>query len=273
MARRNNLTALAALGTLGYMLSKKGDKKDDKKEGKKTEEYRADPYGAMSQAERDARPSIEELDQQKRAKEQGKKQLSGDAYMAEYYAKKERNPQAVQDADNPRVSSPASKPTVSASKPSASKPSKATTSSTSRDYQAEQDADNPRGSRSMVMFPGTPDMRGATSAAGAPMRGQRSDAGTSPIVQSGRREDEEAVKTDPVDETKLSLSERIRLSRERARSGSSPTDYRPVNERFGMKRGGKVKKMASGGMTSSVSSASKRADGIATKGKTRGKIC
>ena len=37
-----------------------------------------------------------------------------------------------------------------------------------------------------------------------------------------------------------------------------------------MKRGGKVKKMASGGMTSS---ASKRADGIAVKGKTRGKMC
>jgi hypothetical protein len=41
---------------------------------------------------------------------------------------------------------------------------------------------------------------------------------------------------------------------------------------LGMKRGGKVKpkKMASGGMSSS---ASKRADGIASKGKTRGKIC
>jgi hypothetical protein len=37
----------------------------------------------------------------------------------------------------------------------------------------------------------------------------------------------------------------------------------------GMKRGGAVK-MASGGM---ASSASKRADGIATKGKTRGRIC
>lgn len=36
------------------------------------------------------------------------------------------------------------------------------------------------------------------------------------------------------------------------------------------KRGGAVKKMASGGMTSS---ASKRGDGIATKGKTRGKMC
>ena len=37
----------------------------------------------------------------------------------------------------------------------------------------------------------------------------------------------------------------------------------------GMKKGGCVKKMKSGG---SVSSASKRADGIATKGKTRGKM-
>jgi hypothetical protein len=37
-----------------------------------------------------------------------------------------------------------------------------------------------------------------------------------------------------------------------------------------MKKGGAVKKMASGG---SVSSASRRADGIATKGKTRGRIC
>jgi len=39
-----------------------------------------------------------------------------------------------------------------------------------------------------------------------------------------------------------------------------------------MKRGGKVKKMASGGMVAKVSSASKRADGIAKRGKTRGKI-
>jgi hypothetical protein len=39
---------------------------------------------------------------------------------------------------------------------------------------------------------------------------------------------------------------------------------------IGYKRGGKTKKYAAGGM---VSSASRRADGIATKGKTRCKIC
>jgi len=41
-----------------------------------------------------------------------------------------------------------------------------------------------------------------------------------------------------------------------------------------MKRGGMVKKMASGGMTSSKpSTASSRGDGIAQRGKTRGKLC
>ena len=40
--------------------------------------------------------------------------------------------------------------------------------------------------------------------------------------------------------------------------------------KLGMKKGGAVKKMASGG---TVSSASKRADGIAQRGKTRGRIC
>ena len=82
------------------------------------------------------------------------------------------------------------------------------------------------------------------------------------------------TKASPVDETKLSLSDRFKLSRDRSRSGSGPTDTRSVSQRlrsaFGMKKGGETKKMASGGMTSS---ASKRADGIATKGKTRGKMC
>jgi hypothetical protein len=74
-----------------------------------------------------------------------------------------------------------------------------------------------------------------------------------------------ASKAEAVDETKMSLAERAKMSRERARAGSGPTDKRSVGERlksaFGMKSGG------------SVSSASRRADGIATKGKTRGKMC
>jgi hypothetical protein len=71
------------------------------------------------------------------------------------------------------------------------------------------------------------------------------------------------------------------MLRENARrSGLDPDNINPavankVRENMGgpdfslgMKRGGAVKKMASGGMT-----ASRRGDGIASRGKTRGKIC
>ena len=89
---------------------------------------------------------------------------------------------------------------------------------------------------------------------------------------AAKTESAPAPKAAPVDETKLSLSDRMKMSRDRARSGST-TDTRSVSQRirekFGFKKGGATK-MASGGMTSS---ASKRADGIAVKGKTRGKMC
>ena len=65
------------------------------------------------------------------------------------------------------------------------------------------------------------------------------------------------------DVTKMSVAERARMSRERARSGSGPTDRRSVSERIRSAVG-----MKNGGMT-----ASKRADGIAQRGKTRGKMC
>ena len=52
------------------------------------------------------------------------------------------------------------------------------------------------------------------------------------------------------------------------RGGARPnTDEELTSGKSAMKKGGKVKKMANGG------SASSRADGIAVKGKTRGKIC
>jgi hypothetical protein len=83
-------------------------------------------------------------------------------------------------------------------------------------------------------------------------------------IRSGRREFEESQMA-PADKTKMSVAERAKASRESARAGSGTTDRRSVGERlksaFGMKSGG------------SVGSASRRADGIATKGKTRGKMC
>jgi hypothetical protein len=83
-------------------------------------------------------------------------------------------------------------------------------------------------------------------------------------IRSGRRDFEESQMA-PADKTKMSVADRAKMSRERARAGSGTTDRRSVGERlksaFGMKSGGKV------------SSASSRADGIATKGKTRGRMC
>ena len=80
------------------------------------------------------------------------------------------------------------------------------------------------------------------------------------------------------DVTKMSVAERAKMSREKARSGSGTTDTRSVGERlrsaFGMKSGGSVKPSKMGSVKTakpSSGSASKRADGVAAKGKTRGK--
>jgi hypothetical protein len=99
----------------------------------------------------------------------------------------------------------------------------------------------------------------------------------------------------PADVTKMSLADRAKQSRDMARSGSGTTDRRSVGERLrsafagkdrggnsvdfggsglGMKSGGSVKPSKMGAVKQakpSYGSASSRADGIATKGKTRGK--
>ena len=53
-------------------------------------------------------------------------------------------------------------------------------------------------------------------------------------------------------------------------TGNMSTPALPPGATF--KRGGKVKKMASGGMTSKSSTASRRGDGIAQRGKTKGRM-
>jgi hypothetical protein len=250
--------------------------------------------------------------------EQGKVKDSGDASVAEYYANKPRNPQAVQDADNPRVSSPASKPTASASKPTVTTVPRLRT-------------DPSRG-----------DLGNKPSQYAGPLRGMRSDAGTSPPVAThkGPRDEEkssaskipgqsakapkEGEKADSSETSrnignalmavgaggaaasayklkkmydaskaaKKALLKNPRLERPgtvtgkdfvvrdyegAAKAGSKGVPKKQlgyskdtdVTDVMAKKRGGAVKKYASGGM---VSSASKRADGIATKGKTRCKI-
>jgi len=96
-------------------------------------------------------------------------------------------------------------------------------------------------------------------------------------VRKLSREEGESIKKSSApakpDVTKMPVNDRIKKSIEdsvsSARSGSGKTDTRSVNERirssirstFGFAKGGKV------------SSASSRGDGIASRGKTRGKVC
>jgi hypothetical protein len=218
---RKDLTALAALGTLGYMLSKKGDKKDTAAAERRISADRVASEEPQSM-EDDSR-----MDPEEAANKRTERMLT--------------NPNAKEygEDDTSMTVSPSKKPAASPAKPAPSKSNIAPAPKTPAYVQSYtedmMDADNPRSVKT-----------------------------------------EKAPAAASVDVTKLSLADRRKLSRENS-SGSGPTDTRSVNQRmresFGLKRGGKVKKMASGGMTSKVSSASKRADGIATKGKTRGKIC
>jgi len=88
----------------------------------------------------------------------------------------------------------------------------------------------------------------------------------------------------PTDVTKMSANERTKQSIENnlasARAGSGPTDTRSVGERlrsaFGVGKKGSGNTVDFGGSGMGMAkggSASSRADGIATKGKTRGKMC
>jgi hypothetical protein len=89
-----------------------------------------------------------------------------------------------------------------------------------------------------------------------------------------KRDVEEGIERNLGDEVKnysASAAEKAIAAKQRADKTLNPNAWMsgPKGMADDFKRGGKVKKMASGGM---VSSASKRADGIATKGKTRCKM-
>lgn len=102
-----------------------------------------------------------------------------------------------------------------------------------------------------------PPVKGAEfSAKGAPER-KSPEMVKLPDTRADRTKAPEMMKTD---DTSLSLSERIKRTKERARTSSTGTDTRSVSQRIkeavGMKRGGSV-----------------RGDGIAQRGKTKGRMC
>jgi hypothetical protein len=208
---------------------------------------------SVSGSEPVVRPSMRPNPIFEEGRKQGMRQPSGDASVAEDYANRPRNPEAIMEADNPRKTAPR----PNAPKPDASKPSKATTSRTRLNTEAEQEADNPIGSRSMVGVPGTLDKRGVTDEKRTP----GFTPNEPPVATHKGKRDEENQSKAPVDMTKLSLAERQKLKNERSKSTDVTKLSLSERSKLGLKSGG------------SVSSASRRADGIATKGKTRGKIC
>ena len=79
------------------------------------------------------------------------------------------------------------------------------------------------------------------------------------------RDISQTAKAQEMTAKEAAMADRIRARQEMFGSGKAAREFA---EAGGMKRGGKVKRYASGGSVS----ASRRADGIATKGKTKGRI-
>ena len=220
-----------------------------------------------------ARPSMKPNPIFAAGEEQGKRQPSGDASVAEDYAKRPRNPEAEQEADNPRRT--VSKPTASKTESKIQSAPKAPAYVQS--YTEEMmEADNPR-------------VKAEKSPAAKPKpAAETSTAKTKPASETPKSK----TSMTPFprnDESRRMMSEGVGKAVSGATSGlvdylgSLESTSRYMNKKkkaegFGpfdkgsgeYKRGGSVKKMASGG---SLSSASRRADGIATKGKTRGRMC
>lgn len=139
----------------------------------------------------------------------------------------------------------------------------------------------------MARAPATAPTAPATSGAYRSIRSDMSNVGGGRSGGRGGAEaGEEAAYKARISDGGKSMIDRQNAAVARANRSMTPAGGKPMTvdqyydsgkaqmdkEEGTFKRGGKVKKMASGGMTSSVSSASRRADGIATKGKTRGKM-
>jgi hypothetical protein len=220
-----------------------------------------------------ARPTAQPNPIFEEGRKQGMRQPSGDASVAEDYANRPRNPEAEQEADNPRrtVSKPtaskteskiqsapktpayvqryteemmeADNPSVKAEKAPAAKTKPATESSTAKPKPASETS---KSKTSMTAFPKNDESRRMMS------------EGVGKMVSGA---------TSGLADYLSSLESTSRyMNKKKKAEGFGPFDKGSGE----YKRGGSVKKMASGG---SVSSASRRADGIATKGKTRGRMC
>jgi hypothetical protein len=224
MARNNNLAGLAALGALGYMLTKdKGQAADQTPgPGRQSQGAGYDSFGTNTGSATDLKTPMQSIAEADKSDRSSSLSMKGDSGVT--------------------TAGPAYNEPTTTAKSTAASPKAATPKSKGISY--------PSG----VM-------------AGA--------AKTSPDmypsgVMGGKRQADSAASTQPTArrETYKGLDGKIHYKENVAKpSTSTMRNPRTGREMTTFKKGGAVK-MASGGMT-----ASRRADGIATKGKTRGKIC
>ena len=202
--------------------------------------------------------------------EQGKRQPSGDASVAEDYA------------------GPRTKPIITAPvKPAASKPTASKPQATDK---PSQYAGPMRGMRSdagkspPVVTHGFPIYGEGSAASKIPGQSAKAPQGEKIDSSESSRNVGNALmatgalglgaagayKAKKMYDAAKKLKKSMSGTKKTERPGKDFMEGLTVSDMTAKKRGGAVKKYASGGM---VSSASRRADGIATKGKTRGKIC
>ena len=239
MARRKDLTALAALGTLGYMMSKKGDKASDKASDKVSDK-KGSVTESQIRADRDA----------------NEQKTSGD--KEDMFIEPGSGPHGQQyDDELPGASAP-SRVSATVKKPvvkTTAKPATKTPAYVQSYTEDMMEADNPRSVKTekAPVSASTPAAKPATAA---------KLASSSRVPTSEQAAANRSAAMDKIKGVGSSIGDYFG-------NLTSTSRYMKKKPEGEYRHGGKVKKMASGGMTSS---ASKRADGIATKGKTRGKI-
>jgi hypothetical protein len=255
MAKAKDLAVLAGLAGLGYMMSKKGDKKETDTSGD-------------SNPTRAARPESTET------REEPRRQITD--YM-------KKAPSNDTDKPAPKLDTEINKPVKSAS----------VADSISNSDRRDLEAGMSRGTRPAPASTNTvssseegmknykPRRTSAASTTSSSAEGMKNYVPRSTPPSATKNAPSASAKpaTPPASSSRVPTSEQAAANRQalydKVKSVASnvkfetPADARSrrAAEASGMKRGGSVK-MASGGMT-----ASRRGDGIATKGKTRGKIC
>jgi hypothetical protein len=280
MASRKDLAGLAALGALGYMLNK--DKTPDMRGG--AEDERPAPTG-MGEATRLLTPDRSEKD------------FGGSSGAGEYAP----GPSSMMRREP--VTKPRSRPVARPSPAAAPAPQK-TTSAPVNPIDELNRATNtkpmdPNAERGPNAVTGTELDRNVSNAMNAVGGGglrmvrnlarakAEADMARAAATKGGKLSEyitpelgySQKLLQGPTKQltgpSKAELVARDRAGRAAGREAERTNFNRYTNELgaadLPYKKGGKVKKMASGGMARS--SASKRGDGIASKGKTRGKMC